>query len=283
MQDIHNPVPVSEHSKAQRIENMSPSDTGGSPSSNTVPLEDKPPSPSILDIILDGDISLPVVPLTATDLETSTEPASKGNTVPRAKKQPSFAQMAQRGANKRPSVTKLLPCNKCGLKFYTQHGLRSHSASCTTTALKENENKSERRETARNAEERKGSEKTGKQVGTGAKRKTNQSGGRGTANKRKPIKPTFCRHCNHSIFLSLTLENHYLLKHHRRLSPQNDGQPASTNKPATVPPCDAGKKEISRKAQDQIAQRTKSTTPANTAKAGKLPARRLIKNFRCDF
>ncbi|GFT53746.1 hypothetical protein TNCV_2504221, partial [Trichonephila clavipes] len=99
----------------------------------------------------------------------------------------------------------------------------------------------------------------------------------------KPIRPTFCRHCNRSIFLSSTLENHYLLKHHRRLSPQSEAQPAPTNKTATVSPCDADTEVNKERTKGQTAQHTAQTTPATTAKAGKLPVSRLAKRFRCEF
>ncbi|GFT73793.1 hypothetical protein TNCV_1327891 [Trichonephila clavipes] len=46
---------------------------------------------------------------------------------------PTFAEMAQRSANKKPSVSKLLPCAVCGTKFYTQKGLSDHAASCKKT------------------------------------------------------------------------------------------------------------------------------------------------------
>ncbi|GFV77788.1 hypothetical protein TNCV_4673821 [Trichonephila clavipes] len=143
--------------------------------------------------------------------------------------------MARKGANKKPAVVKLIPCNKCDQKFYTQHGYESHLPACTDTVSGESSTTTAAHgEAGGSGEVKKGKDKAGKTNGKEPLNKRIQSGWR--ENKRKPIRPTFCRHCNRSIFLSSTLENHYLLKHHRRLSPRARSNPhPPTSQPLSRP------------------------------------------------
>ncbi|GFT90240.1 hypothetical protein TNCV_701631 [Trichonephila clavipes] len=51
------------------------------------------------------------------------------------------------------------------------------------------------------------------------------------------VKPVYCKHCNRKIFLSSTLEDHYMRKHFRRLSPQSS--PSENDEPVPQKETDA--------------------------------------------
>ncbi|GFT76712.1 hypothetical protein TNCV_335761 [Trichonephila clavipes] len=59
------------------------------------------------------------------------------------------------------------------------------------------------------------SDHVAKVVPKGKKDKTRKGG------NLAPVKPVYCKHCKRKIFLFSTLENHYMKKHFRRLSPQS--------------------------------------------------------------
>ncbi|GFS49009.1 hypothetical protein TNCV_3382851 [Trichonephila clavipes] len=176
-------------------------------------------SPSVLDIILKDDVSIQIEPDDIVieiepDLEDLTQEWKEkitGSPNKPAFPPPSYAKVAKTGANKTAAVAKLWNCDKCRKKFYTEKGLRSHSVSC-----------SEKKEPSDTREQ--DTENVNREAQAVPKNKTKKS------EKKAPVvKPTYCSHCNKKIFLSSTLEDHYMKKHFRRLSPQ--GSPSTDDKP----------------------------------------------------
>ncbi|GFV77826.1 hypothetical protein TNCV_4674201 [Trichonephila clavipes] len=189
---------------------------------------------------------------------------------PLGAKAPTFAEMARKGANKKPSVTILLDYAECGMKFYTQKGRSDHSAECKGTAS-----------TGRIDTE-------GKKLPTKSERTVKAGSGKSVVEKkkkeqgswkRKPVRPVYCKYCDLKIFLFTTLEDHYLRRHYRQLSPQNE---APIEKKGKV---GARTNQDTPKAKEGNTQEraSTSTTPSNPMKAGKLAGRCLVKNFVCVF
>ncbi|GFV21199.1 hypothetical protein TNCV_4268321 [Trichonephila clavipes] len=160
--------------------------------------EDSPGSPSILEIILEGDTTLPA------DHDMSQSPTVQSQHMeipPPGVKPPTFAEMAHRGANKKPSVSILLHCAVCGLKFYTQKGRSDHSTECkeTATTVGQIETEAEKLPTKSKCTETTGSKKKAEKTKKGQR-----------SWKRKPVRPVYCKYCDLNIFLLTTLEDHYL-------------------------------------------------------------------------
>ncbi|GFX55954.1 hypothetical protein TNCV_2164311 [Trichonephila clavipes] len=84
-----------------------------------------PPSPSVLDIVLRGDISLPPSPEVA-ELEATWKPVLTGSPPIPAFSPPTFSQVLRRNPSLRQRQC-LLPCTKCNRSFYTQSGLAVHT------------------------------------------------------------------------------------------------------------------------------------------------------------
>ncbi|GFU43444.1 hypothetical protein TNCV_53451 [Trichonephila clavipes] len=170
-------------------------------------------SPSVLDIIL-NDVSIQIEPDDVViEIEPELDELSRewkgritGSPNKPAFPPPSYDKVAKAGAKQIAAVLKLWSCTKCPAKCYTEKGLRSHSESCPGKGKP----LGVREQNSSN------SDHVAKVVPKGKKNKTRKGG------KIAPVvKPVYCKHCNRKIFLSSTLENHYMRKHFRRLSPQS--------------------------------------------------------------
>ncbi|GFY40604.1 hypothetical protein TNIN_337981 [Trichonephila inaurata madagascariensis] len=91
------------------------------------------PSPSVLDIVLAGDISLPPVP-EVLELEAAWKSKLTGSPPKRAFSPPTFSQVLQRQPLAKQRQT-LLSCAACNRKFYTKSGLAVHA--CRSSEMEE--------------------------------------------------------------------------------------------------------------------------------------------------
>ncbi|GFT76691.1 hypothetical protein TNCV_335581 [Trichonephila clavipes] len=250
----------------------------GETRATTSKQEGSPASPSILDMLLEEDTTLPGE--SATQISPALQNKQEEGPPPKPRS-PTFAEKARKGANKKPSVPMLLHCVECGQKFYTNKGLEDHKPGCNNTAGVAENNKD--RKTQESKEHSKSSKETlGKSTEVaGQKTGTNRETRPQPKKHRKPVRPTYCKYCASSIFLLTTLEDHYLRRHHRQLSPQNVG---TSTKKDNAPKS----KNVPRTEETVIHQRTgqsatSNTTLANPNKAGKLVAKKLMKNCVCIF
>ncbi|GFR10566.1 hypothetical protein TNCT_301551 [Trichonephila clavata] len=233
-------------------------------------------SPSVLDIIFAGELSQQSE-ADINDLLSTWQESLTGSPPHRAFGPPTYAATAKLGKSKRATVSKLWLCSNCPKKFYTEKGRDDHEAACqvvveetpvrdavptavsggsekssttkTSTAGPKNPAilKQDRMPTASTKKLRAGSDAAPRK--TGAKK----------AAKPQPERTrlVFCKHCDRRIHLATTLEQHYLKKHFRKLSP---GTKNASSSAALIP----------------------SVTPLIEEHAGKISARRLDGPFRCE-
>ncbi|GFR09850.1 hypothetical protein TNCT_313811 [Trichonephila clavata] len=86
-------------------------------------------SPSVLDIILAGDLSQQSE-ADLNDLLSTWQEKLTGSPPSRAFGPPTYAATAKAGKEKRASVSKLWHCSTCPKKFYTEKGRDDHEATC---------------------------------------------------------------------------------------------------------------------------------------------------------
>ncbi|GFT53729.1 hypothetical protein TNCV_2504141 [Trichonephila clavipes] len=132
-----------------------------------------------------------------------------------AKKSEAQANKTAASANKTTARARLWKCTKCQKRCYTEKGLHSHHASCSGK-----KGSSDMREQDAN---------TARHGNSTVPKNRDKDTERDKKDQLQPVRSTYCRHCDRSIFLSSTLEDHYRRKHSRELSPQ--GPPATEDIP----------------------------------------------------
>ncbi|GFQ93580.1 hypothetical protein TNCT_476411 [Trichonephila clavata] len=254
------------------------------PDSPRAPVDDdatsqRSNSPSVLDIILAGDLSQQSE-ADLNDLLSTWQEKLTGSPPSRAFGPPTYAATAKAGKEKRASVSKLWHCSTCPKKFYTEKGRDDHEATCQVE-VKETPAKDVVTKSAKLVKMQgrsSGNEPTGTKNLTvndtapadTKKTEANLQNRGDTAQKRtwakkkeikaKPAKTqlVYCRHCDRRIHLATTLEQHYLKKHFRKLSPGTENASSLTTS-------------------------TPGVTPSIEEHAGRISARKLDGPFRCGF